>query len=288
MIQPNPTISMLRILLGAMLLAASPALAQEGTTPPIASGSAVRLFLRAEPARGVPAVVVSGSADTMRVVSPALGLAQVALDSLDRLEAGSSSRRELGKYALGIVGVSTAVGVLAEDDFFVPAFMNTAIALTLLGGVMYALDGPPKSLVPVDVRNGLPGGGVQPGPGARIRISTPDGPRVVRQLADFSPDSLYLAGEGGRATIPRAEVTQLQVAMGRDRRRGARTGFLVGGIGGGVLAGLGSASLGDWGLLLSPFAALFGVAVGGGLGAGTGYILAPTAWSDVPLGAPRR
>lgn len=288
MILPNPTSSMLRILLSAALLAASPVLAQDGMAPPIASGSAVRLFLRAGPAQAVPAVVVSGSADTMRVVSPALGLAQVAVDELDRLETGRSSRHELGKYAVGIVGVSAVVGVLAEDDFFVPAFMNTAITLTLLGGVMYALDGSPKTLVPVDVRNGLPGGGVQPGPGARVRISTPDGPRVVRQLADFSPDSLYLAAEGGWPAIPRAEVTQLQVAMGRDRRRGARTGFLVGGIGGGVLAGLGSASLGDWGLLLSPFAALFGGVVGGGLGAGTGYILAPTAWSDVPLGAPRR
>jgi hypothetical protein len=79
--------------------------------------------------------------------------------------------------------------------------------------------------------------------------------------------------------VPRAEITSLQVSLGRDRRRGA----LIGGVAGGVLAGGAPASLGDWGVLLSPFAVLGGGLLGAGLGVPIGSALAPPTWSDVPL-----
>ncbi len=276
---------MLRILLCSALLAASPLAAQSADDPrPLQSGSRVRVFLDSGPAAGSAAVLVSGDIDTLNVVSPALGLARLPLADVRRLESAAPSRSALWTYALGIAGISGLAGAGAEagGEEFVPAFMNTAIILSLAAGVAYALQGPPQRAASVDVSRSVPGGRVGPGPGALVRISTPAREGAVHRLQDFSADSLYLAADGGLTPLPRAQVTGLQVSLGRARRRGARAGLRIGAVAGGVLAGVGMASLGDFGLLMAPFGLVGGGLLGGGVGAAAGHIFAPPAWSEVP------
>jgi hypothetical protein len=83
--------------------------------------------------------------------------------------------------------------------------------------------------------------------------------------------------------VSRAEVTRLQVTLARDRERGTRIGAVVGGLAGGLLVGGVMASGNEWGRFLSPLGALFGAVSGGAVGAGTGYVFAPPAWSDVSV-----
>lgn len=272
------------------LLAALPLAAQAPAEEarPVTSGARVTVTLRAGDGERIPGIVVSASGDTLRVVSPEIGLAELPFGEIGELQAPGSSRGEMLKYAAAIAGVSAGAGLgsVAGGDEFLPAFMNTAIVLAAMGGVLYAREGPPRAPTAVDLSNGLPGGGVQPGRGALVRITTPTLPRTAHRLFDFTADTLYLAAPDGRAPLPRAELTGLQVSLGRDWDRGFRTGTRIGAIGGGLLLGGGMALQGGWGLLLSPFGFGMGMMFGGTVGGFAGHIFAPHAWSDVPLGRP--
>lgn len=78
---------MIRILLISLLLGAGPLAAQHSAAdvPPLPSGTRVRLFLHGGPA-GATGVLVSGTRDTVRVASPALGLLRLSATELQRLE----------------------------------------------------------------------------------------------------------------------------------------------------------------------------------------------------------
>lgn len=273
------------LLLCAALLAAAPAPAQARNEPrPITSGSPVTLYLH-EGNQGAIAGIVVGGGDTLRIVSPGMGLAQVPTDAIARLDAPGSPRGELLKNAFAIVGVSagSGLGAVAGDGEFVPAFMNTLIFLSAVGGVMYVREGPPRMPEALDVSRGLPGGAVQPGRGAAVRFSTADRPLARARLTDFTADSLFLRGGDAPPRLPRAEVTRLQVSLAPDRERGTRIGAMVGRVGGGLLVGGALASRGGWGLMLAPVGAGIGALLGGTAGWGAGYVFAPPAWSEVPI-----
>ncbi|HZG41452.1 MAG TPA: hypothetical protein VEY93_00735 [Longimicrobium sp.] len=238
------------LLLCAALLAAVPAPAQaRDPSPPLTSGSRVTLHLNEGYKGAITAVVVGARGDTLRIVTPAMGLAQVPTGAIARLEAPGSAKGELRTYALLIVGLSAGIGVraLTRDEEFVPSFMNTLIFLSAVGGVLYARDGAPRTPEAVDLSQGLPGGTVQPGRGAAVRFSTADRPLARTRLTDFTADSLYLRGGHAPSRIERAEVTRLQVRLGADRERGTRIGAVVGGLAGGLLVGGVIASGNEWG-----------------------------------------
>jgi len=281
---------MIYLLLCAALLAATPAAAQARDEPrPLTGAARVTLYLREGDGAGVPGIIVGARGDTLRIVSPALGLAQVPAGSIARLEVPGSPRGELLRYAFLIVGVSAGAGLgsVAGDEDFVPTFMNTLIFLSAVGGVMYAREGTPRAPEPLDLSRGLPGGTVQPGRGAAVRFATAGRPLTRGRLTDFDADSLSLRGGDAPPRLPRAELTRLQVSLGPDRARGRRIGGVVGAVGGGLLLGGVLASRGGWGLVVAPAGAVVGGLFGGALGTGAGHVFAPPAWSNVPLtGAP--
>ncbi|HEY0038095.1 MAG TPA: hypothetical protein VGB66_15460 [Longimicrobium sp.] len=275
------------LLLCAALLAAVPAPAQvRNPSPPLASGSRVTLHLKEGYQGAITGFVVGAGGDTLRVVSPALGLAQVPTDALARLEVAGAATGELRTYALLIVGFSAGNGLraLTREGEFVPSFMGTLTFLSAVGGVLYARDGPPRAPEALDVSRGLPGGAVQPGRGAAVRFSTLDRPLARARLTDFTTDSLYLRGGNAPPGVARAEVTRLQVSLGPDRGRGTRIGALAGGVGGGLLGGAMFASGGgDWAVVAFSLGAVVGTVLGGAVGAGTGYVFAPPSWSEVSV-----
>jgi hypothetical protein len=277
---------MRHVLLCAALLAAVPAPAQARDEPrPITSGSRVTLYLHEGRPGAIKGIIVGGG-DTLRIVAAGIGLLQVPADAIARLEAPGPARGELRTYALLFVGLSAGNGVraLSRDEAFVPSFMNTLIFLSAVGGVLYARDGAPRVPEALDVSRGLPGGTVQPGRGATVRFSTLDRPLVRARLTDFTADSLYLRGGDAPPRVARAEVTRLQVSLGPDRGRGTRIGAVVGGVGGGLLGGAMFASgSGDWAVVAFPVGAVVGLVLGGAVGAGTGYVFAPPAWTSVPI-----
>lgn len=283
---------MLRILLAVLLLCPATLAAQTvDGRPTLRSGTPVRVFLREGTPGGAPGVLVSGGADTLRVVSPALGLARLAADDVQRLETVGSSGGRKWKYVAGVLvagALAGAGGVSGGEEFF-PMFMNGVIFSGAVAGAMYVLGSGGQRVGTVDLSRGLPVVPRTDGGGVPVRISSPGAPaRMDYRLRDFTADSVYLVSSGALTPMPRAQITSLQVSMGRDRRRGARRGALIGGVAGGLLAGGALASLGDWGVLFSPFALVGGAALGAGLGVPVGSALAPRAWADVPLQGPRR
>ncbi|HEX8395582.1 MAG TPA: hypothetical protein VF665_24735 [Longimicrobium sp.] len=278
------------LLLCAALLAAAPAPAQaRGEPRPLTSGSRVTLYLHEGHGGGIPGIVVGASGDTLHIISPEIGLAQVPAGAVARLEAPGAARGELLKYAFVIVGVSAGAGLgaVAGDEEFVPVFINALIVSSAVGGVMYAREGPPRAPAPVDVSRGIPGGAVLPGRGAPVRFSTADRPMARARLTGFSADSLFLRGGDAPPSVSRAEVTRLQVSLRADRARGDRIGGRVGAVGGGLLLGGAMALQGGWGLALSPLGASLGAVFGGTVGSFTGYVFAPPSWSDVSITRPR-
>jgi hypothetical protein len=279
-----------RFFLVVLLLCAGPLAAQPANGPAtIPSGTAVRVFLPGGPAAGTRGLVVSGTAESLRVVSPALGLAQLPADSIRRLETVGASGSRKWKFAAGVlvVGVLAGIGGASGGEDFFPMFMNGLIFSGAVAGAAYALGSPGQRAVAIDPARGLPAVRHDAGSGAPVRISTVGAPaRVEYRLRDFTPDSLYLFSGDAFTPLPRAQIATLQVSMGRNRGVGARRGALIGALAGAVLAGGSTASLGDWGKLASPFAAVVGAALGGGIGLPVGSALAPRDWTDVPLPPP--
>lgn len=281
---------MRRLLTFALLLCAAPLAAQTADGPAtVKAGAEVRIFLPSGNPQGTPAMLVGGTPDTLRVVSPALGLAMLPADGIQRLEVAGPRAGTEWKYAAMIVGsaAGAGAGAAAGGDEFFPMFMNGLIAFTIIGGIAYAIQGPDRRPVAVDPRAGLVIAADPGGPRIPVRIVTAGLPRTERRLQDFTADSLFLVADGSLLRLARPEVTSLQVSLGRDRRRGRRRGMLIGGVAGGLLAAGGMASLGDWGLLMSPFGFVAGGAVGVGVGGPVGWALAPRGWSEVPLQQPR-
>lgn len=272
-----------RHLLAALLFCAAPLAAQTEAPATLRDGATVRVFLRDGAAEGVPGALVGGDADTLRVISPALGLARLPAVSIQRLETAGPRAGTEWKYAAMILGMSIGAGAGDEaggGEFF-PAFMNGLIAFTAGGAVLYAIQGPERRPVSVQPQAGLR---IDPaGPGVPVRVATGALARAERRLHDFSADSLFLVEHGRITPLPRVELTSLQVSLGRDRHRGARRGARYGALGGAVLGGGSMALMGGWGLLMSPFAFVAGGALGGLVGYPVGWALAPRAWSDVPL-----
>jgi hypothetical protein len=278
---------MLRLLLALLLVGPGTLSAQAAEKrPPLRSGTAVRVFVRDGPAGGARGVVVSGGADTLRVISPALGLAQLPADTFQRLETIGASGGRKWKYVAGVLAARALAGAgggSGGEDFF-PMFMNGLIVSSAVAGAVYVLGSSGQRASTIDLTQGLPPVPRTAGDGVPVRIAFAGTPaRVDYRLRDFTADSVYLASEGALTSLPRAQVTSLQVSMGRDRRRGARRGALIGGVAGGLLAGGALASLGDSGVLFSPFAVVGGGVLGAGLGVPVGSALAPRAWSDVPV-----
>lgn len=278
---------MLRILLLVLLLCPGTLAAQTADgRPTLRSGTPVRVFLRDGPASGAPAVLVSGSAEGLDVISPALGLARLAGDDVQRLETVGSSGGRKWKYVAGVLaaGALAGAGGASGGEEFLPMFMNGVIFSGAVAGAMYVLGSGGQRAATVDLARGLPAVRRTDGDGVPVRISSVAVPgRVDHRLRGFTADSVYLVSSGTTAPLARAQITSLQVSMGRDRGRGARRGALIGGVAGGVLAGAALASLGDWGVLMSPFAVLGGGLLGAGLGVPVGSALAPRRWTDVPL-----
>jgi len=176
----------------------------------------------------------------------------------------------------------------AGGDEIFPMFMNGLVAFSIIGGIAYAIQGPERRPVSIDPRG--PFVVVPQEPGASripVRVSTTALPLAEHRLHDFTADSIFLIADGTLTPLPRAEITSLQVSLGRDRRLGRRRGMLIGAVAGGVLAGGAMASLGDWGLLLSPFGVVVGGSLGLGVGGPIGWAFAPRTWSDVPVQRPR-
>ena len=281
---------MLRLLLAVLLLCPAPLAAQAADgRPTLQSGTPVRVFVRGGTPGGDQAVLVSGSADSLRVISPALGLARLAADDIQRLETAGSSGGRKWKYVAGVLAVGAlagAGGAGAGEEFF-PMFMNGVIFSGAVAGAMYVLGSGGERAVSIDPARGLPV--VREDAGVSVRIATAGSPgRVDHRLRGFTADSVYLVADSGLAPMARARITSLQVSLGRDRGRGARRGAVIGALVGGVLAGGALASLGDAGVLMSPFAVLGGGLLGAGLGVPVGSALAPRRWTDVPVQRPER
>lgn len=279
-----------RLFLVMLLLCAGPLAAQPATSrATLPSGTAVRVFLPGGPAGGTRALLVSGTAESLRVISPALGLAQLPADSIQQLETFGASGSRKWKYAAGVLAVSLlagAGGAGGGEDFF-PMFMNGLIFSGAVAGVAYALGSSGERTVAIDPARGLPAVRQDAGTGVPVRISTIGAPlRVDYRLRDFTRDSLYLLSGDAFTPLPRAQIATLQVSMGRNRGVGARRGALIGALAGAVLAGVSTASLGDFGKVASPFAALGGAVLGAGIGLPVGSALAPRDWTNVPLPRP--
>lgn len=286
---PLPAIPMLRLLLAILLLCPAALGSQTAEVrPSLRSGTPVRVFLRDGTPSGDRAVLVSASADTLGVISPTLGLVQLAADELQRLETVGSGRNKW-TYAAAVLGLSAAASATAPGEYAFPMFMNGLILFGLVGGALYVLDEPGQRFVSVDPARGLPVVREDAArPGVPVRIATAGQPLADHRLRGFTADSVFLVSAGTTTPMARAHITSLQVSMGRDRGRGARTGAVVGAVAGGALAAGAMVRLGPWGRLAAPFAAVGGGLVGAGLGFPVGVALAPRAWTSVPVQRPDR
>lgn len=281
----------IRLLLISLLLAAAPLAAQRPSADaaPLRSGTPVRVFLEPAPARGAEGVVLSGTRDTLVLVSPALGLVRLPAAAIQRLET-MGGRGPAWRYPVYVLALSAGVGLMGPSEDFFPMFMNGLIVFGVGGGVAYMLQ-PPRRAVGIDPAQGLPEVPQDPArPGVPVRISTTTRWLAADLLHDFSPDSVYLFSSGVSTPIARVEILRLQVSTGRDRGRGARIGGRVGAVAG-ALVGTGWVALesgSEWRLAVTPAVAIVGGALGWAVGTPTGWALAPRRWENVPVHAPDR
>ena len=281
----------IRTLLISLIFAAAPLAAQRSPAdvPPLRTGMPVRVFLEPGSRDGAAGVVLSGTRDTLVLVSPALGLVRLPAAAIQRLET-TGGRGPVWRYPAYVLLLSAGVGLMSPSEDFFPMFMNGLIVFGVGGGVAYMLQ-PPRRALSIDPAQGLPEIRQDPDrPGVPVRISTVSRPLTPDLLHDFSPDSVYLFSAGVSTPVARVEIRKLQVSMGRDRRRGARIGGRVGAVAG-ALVGTGWAVReggSDWGLVVAPAVALVGGAFGWAVGTPAGWALAPQRWEAVPLHGPER
>lgn len=166
---------MSRALLLSLLVFAAPQVGRAQEPASIPSGTAVHVFL--DDGAEAAAVLVRRRGDTLLLAGPALGLARLPAGEIERLETMGRGPGA-GRYALYVLGLSAAAGVLgAGETGFFPMFMNGVILFGIGGGVAYALQ-PPRRPVRIDPAAGLPEVRQNPSrPGVPVRIATASGPR---------------------------------------------------------------------------------------------------------------
>jgi hypothetical protein len=273
---------MLRLFVFALLAWPLAAPAQDPVT--LRSGTPVRVILPGGPPDGAPGVLVDRRGDTLLVAAPALGLAHLSADEIQRLETIGPARGKVGTYAIRVLALSGALAVLAGGEPF-PMFMNGVVIFGAGGAIAYALQ-PPRRAVVIDPAHGLPAVVQDPAlPGVPVRISTESRTLTAQRMHGFSADSVYLFAEGRSTPVARAKILSLQVSTGRDRRRGARLGGRIGAAAG-AAAGAGWALQSDseFRFAAAPAPAIVGAFIGLVVGAPAGWALAPRRWVDVPAG----
>jgi hypothetical protein len=272
---------MIRVLSVFLLVVSVPLAAQSpGPAPSLRNGSTVRLILRAGPDTGHIGAVLARSGDTLRVITPELGLAQVALEDVARLDVESSAALRTGV----LVGASAAAG--AVSGVVQGLSVGESLFLGAVTASVFVLPGTASE--PRRWRRVDPAASWRAEPvGARVRLSAP-GPGfsgVELRLQDFRADTLFFI-EGG--IVPRlalGEVTSLELSLGHHRRRGVAVGSAIGAIAGVLYGGSVYLRAGGEPIVLLPVLAI-GMGVGGGVGGLAGYLLAPRHWQTVPLSDP--
>jgi hypothetical protein len=270
---------MFRILSVLLLVASVPLAAQSpGSGPLLRSGSTVRLILRAGPDSGYIGSVLARSGDSVRVITPELGLAEVALEDVDRFEVESSNKTGL------LVGLTAAGGAVAG------IVQGTGVVESLLLGTVFAAVAvlPGAASEPRRWRRVDPEVSWRAEPvGARVRLSAPGAgfSNVELRLQDFQADTLFFKEGGIVPSLPLGEITSLELSLGHNRRRGVAVGSAIGAIGGILYLGSVYLRAGGEPIVLLPVVAI-GVGLGGGFGGMAGYLLAPRHWQRVPLSGP--
>ncbi|HEY7769874.1 hypothetical protein [Longimicrobium sp.] len=270
---------MFRILSIFLLVASVPLAGQTPDSGPVLrSGSSMRLILRAGPDSGYIGSVLARSGDSLRVITPELGLAQVALEDVARFEVESSNKTGL------LVGLTAAGGAVAG------IVQGASVAESLLLGTVFAAVAvlPGSASEPRRWRRVDPAVSWRGGPGgARVRLSAPGAgfSTVELRLQDFQADTLFFMEGGIVPSLPLGEVTSLELSLGYNRRRGVAVGSVIGGIAGIVYGGSVYLRAGGDPVVLLPIVGI-GLALGGGFGGVTGYLLAPRRWQRVPLSGP--
>jgi hypothetical protein len=272
---------MLRLLVFALLAWPLTAPAQDPVT--LRSGTPVRVFLPGGPADGAPGLLVDRRGDTLLVAAPALGLAHLSADEIQRLETVGATGGKVGTYAIRVLALSGALAVLAGGEP-VSMFMNGVVIFGAGGAIAYALE-PPRRAIVIDPGHGLPDVVQDPAaPGVPVRISTTSQPLTAQRMHGFSADSVYLFTEGRSTPVARAEILSLQVSTGRDRRRGMRLGGRLGAAAGAAAGATWALREGgDFRFAVAPAPAIVGAFIGLVVGAPAGWALAPRRWADVPV-----
>lgn len=281
---------MLRILLSLLLASTVSLRAQDREpAPPLRSGSTVRLVLRAGPSTESMGAVLGMSGDTVRVITPELGLARLPWAAVHRLEIPApTGRRDL--TTAGVVLASGAVaGIVSmlEGEGFIESFVIATIGVTSIALPGYASE--PQQWQPLPQNSssdGMPSVNWRDEPvGARVRISAPGYglSAATLRLQDFRADTVYLTQPGELMPLPVGEITSLELSLGRNTRRGVLLGRGIGAIGGGLYGGAIFALAGGYGIILAPVGVAVGLGIGGGIGAVAGYLLAPRQWTSVPV-----
>ncbi|HEX8213825.1 MAG TPA: hypothetical protein VF584_26900 [Longimicrobium sp.] len=271
---------MFRVLLILLLVYATPLGAQSADSASmLRSGSTVRLLLRDAPSQESVGAVLGRSGDTLRVITPELGLAEVALDDLAGLEVPASTARQTAIIAGASAAAGVVVGLVQGEGFVESVVLGSALAAVI---VIPAGASERRRWRPVD-----PAAGWRDEPvGARVRVSAPElgFDRAELLLHDFRAGTLHLDDRGVLKASPIVQVTSLELSIGRDRRRGVRIGTAVG-----ALAAItyGIARAVDEGAAVAIIPVTFvAFTVGGSIGGFTGFLLAPREWRRIPLPAP--
>jgi hypothetical protein len=175
-----------------------------------------------------------------------------------------------------------------EGDGFIETFMGSTLLLTSIALPGYASEPRLWRAVIGDSSSGFTWADRQGEPlGARVRVTAPEqGFRAAAlRLQDFRADTVYFA-QGGELTplrLPVAEITSLELSIGRNTGYGTVLGRNVGAIVGGLCGAALFAREGGYAVLLAPVGAGIGIGLGGGIGAVVGYLLAPREWVNVPI-----
>ncbi|MDB4887145.1 MAG: hypothetical protein JWN79_2583 [Gemmatimonadetes bacterium] len=124
--------------------------------------------------------------------------------------------------------------------------------------------------------------GLQPGAEVRFSVRGSDHEVIRGRAVRIDGDTLVVASGALAGAAPRrvllTDLATLQVRGGRDRRRGV----VIGAVGLGVVTGVAGGI--DYAHNTITFGDFIGTLAGNvALGAGVGYLLAPTGWFRLPL-----
>jgi hypothetical protein len=135
----------------------------------------------------------------------------------------------------------------------------------------------------------------RPATGQRIRVERLDGPRLTGNVVAWSADTVGIEAHGTRRVtlVPVASIVRYEVSVGRDRRRGALRGLIVGSVvGASVMVAVTSADRNN--SYAPPMAVVvpIGAVLFGATGAGLGALIGTERWespsASATMGIPRR